>query len=63
MATDVRSLLVAAKPAAEVLGVPYTTIRDLVFKGKLPVVKVGNAWYFDRRDLEQFIEQNKETYA
>lgn len=53
--------LVAAKPAAAEIGLPYSTLRDLAFRGLVPVVKIGRAWYFDRRDLERLIERQKEV--
>lgn len=42
-------------------GLPYTTLRDLVFRGELPVLKIGRAWYFDRADVTSFIARRKET--
>ena len=57
------SQLLPAKQAARESGIPYTTLRDLTFRGQLPVIKLGVAWYFDRRDLARFIEANKETLA
>ncbi len=45
------------------MGVPYTTLRDLAFRGLIPVVRIGRAWYFDRRDLDRLIERSKETIA
>lgn len=54
--------LVSAKVAAAELGIPYTSLRDLVFRGELPVIKVGRAWYFDRRDLENWIATRKERH-
>ena len=52
--------LAPAKVAAREYGIPYTTLRDRVLSGELPVVKLGSAWYFDRRDLDRFIERAKE---
>ena len=54
------SVLVPAVQAAKDYGVPYTTLRDLTFRGEIPVVRLGTAWYFDRRDLARFIERSKE---
>jgi excisionase family DNA binding protein len=51
--------LIAAKSAAQALGLPYTSLRDLAFRGELQVVKVGRAWYFERRDLEQWVSCRK----
>jgi len=57
------SRLVRAKIAAEETGIPYTSLRDLAFRGEIPVLKVGKAWYFDRRDLESWITTRKERLA
>ena len=54
------SRLVPAKQAANEIGVPYTSLRQRVFNGELPVVKLGRAWYFKRADLEAFIERHTE---
>lgn len=59
-AADPASVLVPATQAAKQYGVPYTTLRDLAFRGEIPVVKLGTAWYFERRDLAHFIERTKE---
>lgn len=53
--------LLACVDAAKYMGVPYTTLRDLVFKKLIPVVKIGRAWYFDRRDLDAFVTKNKQV--
>ena len=58
---DPDSVLVRAMQAARQYGVPYTTLRDLALRGQIPVVRLGKAWYFDRRDLARFIERTKET--
>ena len=51
MNADPDSVLVRAMQAARQYGVPYTTLRDLALRGEIPVVRLGTAWYFDRRDL------------
>jgi excisionase family DNA binding protein len=61
---DRNTRLVAAKRAARELGVPYSTIRDSVHRGELPVVRLGRnerhaAWYFERRDLDRWLEARK----
>jgi len=58
------------KSAGAYLGVSYWTMRDLVFGGIIPSVKIpcprsGNGRAIrrilvDRRDLDTFIENNKE---
>lgn len=41
-------------------GVPYTTTRDAALKGQLPVVKIGRRFYFDKADLDRWIDNRKE---
>ncbi len=53
--------LVPAKPFFKRLGVPYTTGRDLVFKGRLSVIRIGRAWYFDSREEDKFVERERKT--
>lgn len=53
--------LLPAKRAAAELGVPYTTLRDCVFRGELRVVRIGRAWYFKRRDLDDLVERLTQT--
>jgi excisionase family DNA binding protein len=45
---------------AREMGIPYTTLRDLAFRGELPVVRFGRAWYFDRRDLARLVATAKD---
>lgn len=52
--------LVPAKVAAIESGIPYTTLRDLAFRGELHVVRIGRAWYFERRELDVWITSHKE---
>jgi excisionase family DNA binding protein len=56
--------LLSAKKAAAYLGIPYTSLRDLHFRGELPAVKFGNGkyrvWYFERRELDALIERHTE---
>ena len=49
--------LIAAPRVPDEYGFPYTTARDLVFRGELPVVKLGRAWYFRRSDLDALIDR------
>lgn len=58
--TQVTSRLVAAKAAARLTGIPYGSLRNLAQRGEIPVVRVGRAWYFERADLDRWIEKRKE---
>lgn len=40
-------------------GIPYTTLRDAHFRGDLPVVRIGRAWFIDRRDMDRFVDSMK----
>ena len=55
----IASRLVAAKVASRESGIPYGSLRDLAHRGELPVVRVGRAWFFDRDDIDRWIETNK----
>jgi excisionase family DNA binding protein len=57
------SHLVRATQAADELGLPYTTLRQLAFQGEFPVVKIGRAWYLRRLDLEAFISRQLRKLA
>jgi hypothetical protein len=54
------SRLVRAKVPQPKQASPNTSLRDLAFRGEIPVIKVAKAWYFDRRDLENWIAKHKE---
>ena len=51
------------KSAAEYLGRTVWGVRELVWKGALPVVKDGRKQYIDFFDLNDFIERNKTTFV
>ena len=59
MPTGRSSRLITAKHAAAELGIPYTSLRDAAFRGEIPVVKVGRAWYFERKDLDRYVDTAK----
>ena len=51
--------LLAVGAAAEYLGVSRATVERLVFRGELPVVKVGGSTRYDVNDLDGFIATNR----
>lgn len=53
--------LLSAQQVSIETGLPYTTVRDLVFRGALRrvVLPGSRRWWLDRRDVERFIETNK----
>ncbi len=61
--------LLSANEAAKYLGVSYWTLRELVWSGSLPMVRLPNkngGWcrriLIDKRDLDQLIEKSKESF-
>jgi excisionase family DNA binding protein len=51
--------LMPVGPAAEYLGVSRATVERLVFRGELPIVKIGRSTRYDIDDLDQYIENNR----
>jgi len=49
--------------AAQWLGLTVWAMRERIWAGEIPVVRFpgGRKMYLDVRDLESFIERNKET--
>ena len=54
-------LLYSTKEAAEILSVPETWLASAARNGIVPSVRAGHYVRFAIRDLETFIEQNKEV--
>ena len=48
------------KEAATYLGRPVFSVRGLIWKGALPVIKDGRKLYLDIVDMDGYIERNKE---
>jgi excisionase family DNA binding protein len=51
--------LIRATQAADEYGIPHSSLRDIVHRGELQVVRVGRRWYYERRDLDRWIEAQK----
>ncbi len=51
------------KQAVTESGLAYTSMRDAAFRGEIPVVRIGRAWYLDMRDLTDFIASHKERLS
>jgi excisionase family DNA binding protein len=49
------------KETAAYLGVSPWTVRDLVWKGKLPVVRLTRRLLFDKRDVDRLIDVSKDV--
>lgn len=51
--------LFSISEAAIYLARPKSSIRGLIWKGKLPYIPEGRRQFIDVRDLDQYIERNK----
>jgi hypothetical protein len=58
--TDQGLAILLAENGPGCFDLPYTTLRDLAFRGEIPVIKAGRAWYFERRDLDNWIAIHRE---
>jgi len=47
------------KQASELLNLKESRIRYLVFKRKIPFIKIGSTIRFDKNDLEKWLNQQK----
>lgn len=56
--------LLTLQEGAVYLGRSPWSMRNLIWKGLVPIVREpgGNKQWIDIRDLDNFIERNKETY-
>jgi hypothetical protein len=57
--------LVTLQQLSADLGIPRNSLRDLVFRGVLPVVKFPGSrrWWFLRAAVDRVIAASTETYA
>jgi excisionase family DNA binding protein len=44
---------------ADYLGTSSWTVREMIWRGDLPCVRIGRRQYLDIRDVDRFIEQAK----
>lgn len=51
--------LFSPKQAAEILGVSYHKVLELILMGDLPAFKVGNAYRIAENDLNKYLEDNR----
>jgi len=55
--------LFTVKEAAEYLGRTVGSVRELIWAGSLPCVKVGRRVHLDIVELDKWIEQNTMRYT
>jgi len=58
--TDVGRLLIGLEDAANLLGLSVASVRRLIWRAELPVVRITRRLQVDVRDLERLIEQAKD---
>lgn len=62
IANRIPKRLYSLKEAAIYLGRGLHGVRDMVWKGEVPVVRTGRKMFIDIRDLEDYVERNKMVY-
>jgi excisionase family DNA binding protein len=55
--------LLDVKEAGEYLGRSEGSIRELIWAGRLPAIKVGRRIHLDIGDLDEWIEQHRIRYT
>ena len=53
--------LITQREAGEYQGISYWTVRDLVFNGELPHIRMGRRILMDIKDLDDYIQRSKIT--
>lgn len=51
--------LLSQREAATYLGVSYWTLRDMLFRGELPTVRIRRRVLIDRADLDRYLGEAK----
>jgi excisionase family DNA binding protein len=58
----IRPRLLTVRDASVYLGRSIPSVRELIWAGSLPIVRVGRRIHLDLIDLEKWIEQHKIKY-
>lgn len=59
----IKPRLLTVKEASTYLGRSVPSIRELIWAGTIPIVRVGRRIHLDLLDLEEWIEQHKTRYT
>jgi excisionase family DNA binding protein len=54
--------LYSLQDAASYLAISYWSVRTLIERGDIPVIRMGRRLLIDRLDLDSWILNNKETF-
>ncbi len=62
---EIKKRLYTLKEASVYLGRGLYGVREMVWKGEIPIVKrdTGRTMFIDIRDLEKYIDQNKQVFG
>ena len=60
---SIQPILLDIKAAAQALNSTVWAVRQLLWAGKLPFVKLGKKYLIDPADLRAFVEREKERAA
>lgn len=55
--------LLTIKETAEYLGRSVWSVRELIWKGELPIVRVGKRIHLDIYELDTWVEDHKTRYT
>jgi len=62
-ADTVTPRLLSQHEAASYLGVSYWTLRDLIFRGDFPYLRIKRRILIDRADLDSYIGRVKNSHG
>lgn len=60
---SMKKRLFTVQEASLYLGRSVPSLRELIWAGSLPIVRVGRRIHLDLFDLDRFVEQHKTTYT
>jgi excisionase family DNA binding protein len=55
--------LIGARRVPAEFGIKYTSLRHLAHGGEIPFIRIGRSMYFERSDLDRWIERQKASTA
>ncbi len=61
--TPANSILIPVSESADVVGAPETSWRTVIRNEQIPIYRIGKRQYLRRKDLEGYIERQRECVA
>ena len=62
-AAAVQRRLYPIKEAADYMGFSPLTVREIIWKGDIPYIKVGPKYFLDITDMDKWIEKSKARFT